>query len=316
MEFEQNKNLPSVLATEVPEGSCEVLSPRAWTTQAVEEYCHFGTVREVRRDQCKLICALSMALKGSGRYRLCLDLRPLNKYLAELKFTMETLSRVRHLIRRDDWLLTIDLESAYNNFHVAEDHQFYCLLRVGGAVLHLCRALLRQQRGPLRVPADHGLSSPSTCAAWRCAWAATWMTCGSPSAAHGGGAALGAAAAEPLQAAGPPAQPEGKSVLEPDPAAAHPGDGRGHRGRTPSRSLRSAWRRWRRAREALLALEAGASQVRARELAKMVGQRSCPAMSRWGRWCGAGRAAATRRSAACTKVPVGRAAPRAAGGVG
>ena len=126
VEFEKNNNLPSVLATEVPEGSCEVLSPRAWTTQAVEEYVHFGMVKEVDRRDCKLICALSMALKGSGRYRLCLDLRPLNKYLRKLKFTMETLTRVRHLIHREDWLLTIDLESAYTNFHVREDHQCYC----------------------------------------------------------------------------------------------------------------------------------------------------------------------------------------------
>ena len=132
VEFEEHRNLPSVMATTVPEGSCETLSPRAWTTQAVEEYCHFGTVREVPRDQCKLICALSMALKGSGRYRLCLDLRPLNKYLRELKFTMETLSRVRHLIRRDDWLMTIDLESAYNNFHVHEEHQAYACFEWGG----------------------------------------------------------------------------------------------------------------------------------------------------------------------------------------
>ena len=56
----------------------------------------------------------------------------MNKYLEEVKFTMETLSRVRHLIRRDDWLLTIDLESAYNNFHVAEEHQFYACFEWGG----------------------------------------------------------------------------------------------------------------------------------------------------------------------------------------
>ena len=66
-----------------------------------------GMVRECKEADIDLICSLSMALKGSGKYRLCLNLRPLNFYLRRLKFQLETLQRVRHIIRRDDWLVTI-----------------------------------------------------------------------------------------------------------------------------------------------------------------------------------------------------------------
>ena len=131
-------NLASVLSDEIPPAPCtETLSPRAWTTQAIEELAHFEVVRQVAQRP-TLCCALSMALKGSGRYRLCLDLRPLNKYLRKLRFTLESLQRVRHCFQRDDWLITIDMQAAYHNFCVREDHTQYCGFEWQGKYFEYC----------------------------------------------------------------------------------------------------------------------------------------------------------------------------------
>ena len=131
-----------------------MLSPRAWTTQAVEEYVHFGTVKEVDRCDCKLICALSMALKGSGGTASAWICAPSISTCASSSHDGDA-DAGAPLITRDDWLMTIDLESAYNNFHVREDSSATPASVVGRALLHVCRALLRQQRGPLLLPADH-----------------------------------------------------------------------------------------------------------------------------------------------------------------
>lgn len=120
------RNHPSATATTIPEGCVETLPPAAWVDEAIGELRLAGIARQVAGDELLLSCALSMALKGSGKYRLCLDLRPLNSYLRKMRMKMETLRRVRHLFRRDDWLLTVDMVSAYHNFLVAERHQKYC----------------------------------------------------------------------------------------------------------------------------------------------------------------------------------------------
>ena len=39
---------------------------------------------------------------------------------------METLRRVRHLFQRGDWLITIDIVSAYHNFLVHPEDQKFC----------------------------------------------------------------------------------------------------------------------------------------------------------------------------------------------
>ena len=119
-------NHKSAMATEKPPGCTEQLSPVDWITQAVTELEVTSIVRRVDPDDVVLCCALSMALKSSGKYRLCLDLRPLNRHLRKLRLRMETLRRVRHLFQRGDWLITIDIVSAYHNFLVHPEDQKFC----------------------------------------------------------------------------------------------------------------------------------------------------------------------------------------------
>ena len=54
--------------------------------------------------------------KSSGGFRPVLDLSPLNKFLVQKPFRMETNSSIRDGIRQGDWATTLDLKDAY--FHV------------------------------------------------------------------------------------------------------------------------------------------------------------------------------------------------------
>ena len=131
-------NHASATATSIPEGCVETVPPAVWISQVLAELCVTGVVRRVQRQEVTLCCALSMALKGSGKYRLCLDLRPLNVHLRRLRLRMETLRRIRHMFRRHDFLLTVDIVSAYHNFVVHPEHQRYCGFSWGGEFFVYC----------------------------------------------------------------------------------------------------------------------------------------------------------------------------------
>ena len=51
--------------------------------------------------------------KTPGQWRGCLDAKPVNEYLRHEHFKMEGLQTVRQLIRRDDWMTTLDITEAY-----------------------------------------------------------------------------------------------------------------------------------------------------------------------------------------------------------
>ena len=56
---------------------------------------------------------LFVVAKASGGWRPVLDVSSLNKYVSLTKFTMESPSSVLSLVRRNDWMITVDLQDAY-----------------------------------------------------------------------------------------------------------------------------------------------------------------------------------------------------------
>ena len=61
--------------------------------------------------------------KKSGKLRLILDLRYLNKYLHTEKFTFEDLRLISSIFRPDDLLFTFDLQDAYCHIPIAMPHR-------------------------------------------------------------------------------------------------------------------------------------------------------------------------------------------------
>lgn len=48
-----------------------------------------------------------------GSLRLVVNLRPLNQFLVERRFKMEGIRMLKDLLRKNDWLVTMDLKDAY-----------------------------------------------------------------------------------------------------------------------------------------------------------------------------------------------------------
>ena len=54
-----------------------------------------------------------VVLKPDGKFRPVIDLSTLNKFLKVEKFRMLTTKTVIETIRRDDWMVKVDLKDAY-----------------------------------------------------------------------------------------------------------------------------------------------------------------------------------------------------------
>ncbi|XP_056426617.1 uncharacterized protein LOC130367817 isoform X1 [Hyla sarda] len=66
--------------------------------------------------------------KSNGKWRLIIDLRYLNHYLAKEKFRMENVRSATHLIQPHDWMVSLDLMDAY--LHVPIEEKSRRFLRV------------------------------------------------------------------------------------------------------------------------------------------------------------------------------------------
>lgn len=65
--------------------------------------------------------------KKSGGWRPVLDLSRLNRFIRKKHFQMESIKHIRHMIRKGDWFVSIDLKDAF--LHVPMDPRFFKWLR-------------------------------------------------------------------------------------------------------------------------------------------------------------------------------------------
>ena len=63
--------------------------------------------------------------KSNGKARACYDFRRMNRSLLVPHFKMEGLHTVRALLRRDDFLTSIDIRSAFPHLAIDPDHRQY-----------------------------------------------------------------------------------------------------------------------------------------------------------------------------------------------
>ena len=61
--------------------------------------------------------------KKDGSARLVINLRPLNQFILQANFKMESLGMMRNLLREGDWMASIDRKDAYLSVTVWEGHQ-------------------------------------------------------------------------------------------------------------------------------------------------------------------------------------------------
>ncbi len=80
------------------------------------------------------------AADGTKKWRLIVDLRPLNAYCRSFGMRMETLTRLRTLARPGDWMFSFDLQDGYNMVGIHPEDRKYFTFDIGGRLFQ-CAAL-------------------------------------------------------------------------------------------------------------------------------------------------------------------------------
>ena len=70
--------------------------------------------------------------KDPNKLRPCINLKPLNKYLAKKSFKIEHLAKVIGQLRQGDWAMSIDLADAYFHIAIRAPHRKYLRFCVDG----------------------------------------------------------------------------------------------------------------------------------------------------------------------------------------
>ena len=70
--------------------------------------------------------------KGIGKWRIIIDLRPINEYCQTRSMKFETLNNVKHLARPNDWMLSLDLMDGYYAVGIAEEDRKYFTVNIRG----------------------------------------------------------------------------------------------------------------------------------------------------------------------------------------
>jgi hypothetical protein len=60
---------------------------------------------------------------GENKWRLIIDLRPLNKYCKDYKLTYETLKHLKNLTRAGEWMASFDLADGYYTLGIREEER-------------------------------------------------------------------------------------------------------------------------------------------------------------------------------------------------
>lgn len=82
-----------------------------------------GAIKKVEPIPGEFLSNVFTIPKKEGSLRLVVNLRPLNQFLVERKFKMEGIGMLKDLLRKDDWLVTVDLKDAYLSVPMAEVHR-------------------------------------------------------------------------------------------------------------------------------------------------------------------------------------------------
>jgi hypothetical protein len=71
------------------------------------------------------VSSLFVVPKKGGGHRPVINLKPLNNFVPYEHFKMESIHMLKDLLRKDDYLVKIDLKDAYLTVPVWRDHQKY-----------------------------------------------------------------------------------------------------------------------------------------------------------------------------------------------
>jgi hypothetical protein len=109
---------------------------------------------------------------GENKWRLIIDLRPMNKYCKDHKLTYETLKHLKNLTRAGEWMVSFDLADGYYTLGIREEDRDFFTVNYRGTLYilaglpmgwkcssyYFCRlteVFIRHLREPLPNPTGH-----------------------------------------------------------------------------------------------------------------------------------------------------------------
>ena len=78
--------------------------------------------------------SVTLGPKMSGELRAVINMRPLNQYPKTQHFKMDTLKTVLNLVKKGDWVTSIDLKDAYSHVLMHRKHRKYSFLHSGQSI--------------------------------------------------------------------------------------------------------------------------------------------------------------------------------------
>jgi hypothetical protein len=106
--------------------------------QAIWEGLQTGVLEEISEAEARFVMAAFCVPKPGGKVRLVLDCRPINLYIAERPFKMESLADLARLMARGMFATTLDLTSAFHHVPVEPGLRVFLNFRYDGHYYRYC----------------------------------------------------------------------------------------------------------------------------------------------------------------------------------
>lgn len=110
---------------------------RPWLHQELDRAMAAGAYEPAT---CLDFVAPAFIIEQRNKLRLVIDFRQINKSCIDMSCRYEGLRDLRHLLQRNDWMLSLDLQDAYWHIPVAQEHRKYLTFCIDGRTLQ-CAAL-------------------------------------------------------------------------------------------------------------------------------------------------------------------------------
>ena len=82
-------------------------------------------IEPIPHRQAKFVSNLFLVKKKSGGFRPVINLKSLNQFIHTERFTMKTITNLRTMLSKNDWIMTIDISDAFLTFPLDEEFKDY-----------------------------------------------------------------------------------------------------------------------------------------------------------------------------------------------
>lgn len=102
---------------------CVAQKDRELITGDITKLLQKQAVMGVEKVKGQFVSQLFLVPKKDGSQRLIVNLKPLNHFIGKQHFKMEGAHMLKDLLRKGDWMVSIDLKDAYQLVPIAENHR-------------------------------------------------------------------------------------------------------------------------------------------------------------------------------------------------